>query len=311
MKRIPSILLLAVSLILLLMACSTMAEEVERTPAPVPTSHPFFGDVDEADQLEPLGAEQESGIDSLSATEAAGEEMEPEEDLPPPLAVEITPETGQPGPADTTTIPATPTPQLDIQLSGGGPISATDFYTVTIFDEELNEHWTIDNSQWVTITLDSDIAYRGDYSLAWHPYEDFASVFFTVGRHDNVAYLRPQVIGIRFWLSGGENWVERDDLAITAIGSNQYPYWVPNDYSVQSRLQPIFSETRLEFLNLNRDIPPGEWAPIILLLNDLQFDPPYFYLTGFYLKNDRGVLHPLYLDNVELVMVREEGASES
>jgi hypothetical protein len=302
MAKVLKLLFLALAFVVFAAAC-TVAEVSESTPAEIPTSHPFFGDIEEAEELDPLGSDLPP-VAPISTVEPLAEESVPE-------AVEIPAENEQSDSAAESNTPAAPTLQPEGKLFGGQSISATNFYTITIFDDQLNENWSIDNSQWVTTTLNSETAYQGEYSLAWHPFEDFGSIFFTVERNDDVQYLRSQAIGFRFWLSGGENWVERDDLAITAIGSNQSPYWAPNDYSVRSRLQPVFSETRLQFLNLNQDIPPGEWAPIILILNDLQFDPPYQFITGFYLKNDRGVLYPIYIDNVELIMVREESDSES
>ena len=267
-----------------------------------PTSNPFFGEQEGAEGVQPIGAgaTSEAGLDPLGE---GSETQATPTTLPTPVTTQLsTPPVTTPGIATT---------QPDGPLSSGLSLTGTEYYTVTVFSEELSENWTLDNSQWVTVTLDSETAYQGDYALEWTPYEDFASLIFTVERVDNVSFNRPYVVGIRFWLSGGETWIEPEDLAITAIGSNQYPYWVPNDYSVQSRIQPIFSETRLEFLGLNQDIPPGEWVPITLLLNELQYDPPYSYVTGFYLKNDRNVLHPIYLDNVELIMVKEDTDDES
>lgn len=300
--------LLIFILLALTAACSpSPTGQMPAVDGPPPTSNPFFGEQDGADGLQPIGAD----ATTAAGLEPLGEELETQatatidtSNLPTPVVTELkTPPASTPGIATT---------QPDGPLSTGLSLAGTAYYTVTVYSEELSENWTLDNSQWVTVTQDSETAYQGDYALEWTPYEDFASLFFTVERTDNnVAFDRPYVVGIRFWLSGGETWIEPEDLAITAIGSNQYPYWVPNDYSVQSRIQPIFSETRLQFLGLNQDIPPGEWAPITLLLNELQYDPPYSYVTGFYLKNDRDVLHPLYLDNVELIMVREDTDDES
>jgi hypothetical protein len=40
----------------------------------------------------------------------------------------------------------------------------------------------------------------------------------------------------------------------------------------------------------------------VVWLDDLEFDPPYRYVTGFYLKNDIGFRNTYYVDQVALLL---------
>ena len=70
---------------------------------------------------------------------------------------------------------------------------------------------------------------------------------------------------------------------------------------------PTFSETRLYFLGINRDIPPETWVNVEVWLDDLQYDPIYEYVTGFYIKNDEGFGQTFYVDAVRIIMLPEDG----
>lgn len=295
-------LFLFLATIALLVPAACAANTGRQSDVPAPTTHPFFTDAEDEAEVVPLGSAAVSPTANAETPppvtlESAGAE----EATRPATAAATADDRGEPAPTGEPAPSATSRPV----------ITSSTFMTRTIFGDELNEHWSLQNSQWVTITHETEWVYDGTESLSFVPYEDFASLFFTVRQNKDVEYPRPLVYGVRFWLSGGDDYIELDDLAVTVVGSNQFSHWAPNDYSVRSSIEPVFSETHLEFLNLNQDIPPHEWVPVVLILNDLLYDPPYEYVTGFYIKNARGVLHPFYVDDVELIMVDEETGNGS
>jgi hypothetical protein len=94
------------------------------------------------------------------------------------------------------------------------------------------------------------------------------------------------------------------------LGSNSYTYWLANDTSVPTDTTvtveaPLFSETRLYDLHINRAIPPGTWVQVVVWLDDLIYDPEYTYVTGMYIKNNKGFLNTFYIDQVNLLMKRQ------
>src|SRR5690606_31538237 len=106
------------------------------------------------------------------------------------------------------------------------------------------------------------------------------------------------------------DYVATDDLVITMQGSNQFPYWAENDDSVAGLSNDdadLFSETQLAFLNVSRDIPPNTWFNIEVWLDELVYDPDYEYVTGFYIKNDADFQRPYYIDDVEILLLKDEG----
>lgn len=219
---------------------------------------------------------------------------------------------------------ATPTPSTDASLmkarpstsasSNQGPLQAPPLYpTMIIYDDQLNADWSVEQSSKTTIalaatelqfqpldaqqTLNSNTA-----TIAVSPQADYGTIFFTVRPESGASYKRQSVVGISFWLNSGSAGIATDDLAIAVLGSNTLPYWTPDDQSVFPEQKGSFSETRLYFLKINRTIPPNTWLNIVVWLNDLQYDPIYEYVTGFYIKNDAGFRSTYYLDQVALLM---------
>lgn len=178
---------------------------------------------------------------------------------------------------------------------------------VSIYDEKLNPNWTLENTSGVKYELASTNAQRGKLSLQARPAKGLAKLYFSVREQSRDTYERKRVLGLRFWLSGGENPIATTDLGVAIIGSNAYPYWAADDTSVKINATvtadaPLFSETRLYDLYINRDLPPNSWVEVVVWLDSLQFDPEYAYVTGFYIKNDELFLDPYYLDHVDLLL---------
>jgi hypothetical protein len=175
---------------------------------------------------------------------------------------------------------------------------------LTIYDETLSEDWTLENSLAVQYDDQSTIAaYAGSKSIAFKPTADFGSLLFSIQPGLQQPIQHDQTLGVSFWIYSGDDYIQTSDIAVSVLGSNEVPYWKPDDHSVTNVIQPVFPETRLYYLDINRDIPPGTWVQIELWLDELQDDPDYQYVTGFYLKTDQDFRNTVLIDQVELVSI--------
>jgi hypothetical protein len=178
-----------------------------------------------------------------------------------------------------------------------------------IFTDRLDVNWSLEKSNGVRYRLSERYAEPRRAALEVTPTVPWGQLFFTVPADAQVSYRRDQVLGVGFRLYGGDGFIATNDLAVAVVGSNAYPYWVPNDTSVKlegrntSDQDALFSETRLYYLGLNRDIPPHTWVEIFVELDAITYDALYTYVTGFYIKNDENFKETFYVDNVHLVMV--------
>jgi len=172
----------------------------------------------------------------------------------------------------------------------------------TIFDEKLNENWSLEHSTGVLFnSIDKSNPHNGDYAIALTPQLNYGSLTFTVKKESKSVYLRDHTLGFQFWLYSGNTTIGTGDLGVVISGSNQYPYWVWNDKSVTNDREPLFSFTRLYFLDIHRAIPPQTWVQIDVWLDRLQFDPVYKYVTGFTIKNGADFYDTVYIDQVQIV----------
>jgi hypothetical protein len=184
--------------------------------------------------------------------------------------------------------------------------------TLSVYDDALNSDWNAEHSDKTEYNLASkEYVHNGKAAIAVTPTNDFGRLFLTVRKDARKTYPRERVLGFSFWLNGGPNTIATSDLAVTVIGSNQYSYWVADDTSVKVDTPitvdtPLFSETRLYFLHINRSIPPNTWVEIVVWLDDLQFDPDYTYVTGLYIKNDKGFLDTYYVDDIQILVQKGE-----
>ena len=141
------------------------------------------------------------------------------------------------------------------------------------------------------------------------PTDDFGQFFLTVRKDARKIYPRDRILGISFWLNGGENSIATSDLAVTVTGSNQYTYWVADDTSVKvdtpvnSRLALILGDSAI-FLHINRSIPPNTWVEVICGSTIKSMIPIMPYITGMYIKNDKGILNSYYIDDMQLLVQR-------
>ncbi len=204
------------------------------------------------------------------------------------------------------TLPLTKTPAGQ----PNDPQSTTEpFYIpITIYDEALNTDWVLEESESVDYELYHWRHFRdGAVSIAATPLEAEGSLYFTVADYAQIEYMRAEIVGLRFWINGGENIITPQDLALAVVGSNRYPFWTHEDSSVPFPEGESFSETRLQYLGFNRSIPADSWIEVELWLDDLLYDPhDYKYITGFYIKNDPDFLTPFYIDDITLLLESNE-----
>lgn len=181
---------------------------------------------------------------------------------------------------------------------------------ISIYDDSLANEWELLSEDGMVVDLASTVRVQsGNRSIALIPGPRESSVTFALKTPPAEGYRRDQVVGIEFWASGGSSPLSNRALAVAMRGSNSYTYWVANDSSVrhQGRVEgyfPLFSETRLEFLNVNQAIPAGEWVNVHLILDDLLYDPEYIYVTGFQIRNDISLRTSVYIDDIRLIVLR-------
>lgn len=223
-----------------------------------------------------------------------------------------------PTPAPLPTLAATelpPTPILNPQDEGISIIEPAPLFSdtraETIFGDRLEPEWSVENSWASAIDLQNrENAIIGNTSIEVIPTDDFGAILFSVRESAGREYLRDEVLGLRFWLFTGNDYIAMDELIITMQGSNEYPYWVEDDNSIPNLSvngDPLFSETQIGFLNISNDIPPNTWVNIELWLDERIYDPEYKYVTGFYIKNDAALQRPYYIDEVELLLLKDNG----
>lgn len=311
-----------------LSACSSMGSQPEQnSPAPAPTVYWVFGQGDQNGSAQATpGMPAVSDQFFLSSPEAspsvqmtpeaspseAGSPTPAQEAANPYLRVTLTPIPGLSGDGENGPVAGTAefTPDLSAEIRGSTPepdrdrlAGASQFELQYIYQDALLPGWETQNSWGVEYDLnEKDFVHRGRYGVAVTPVEDYGGMFFNREEGSSDAILREDVAGVSFWINAGENPIFPDDLAITLIGSNQYPYYVKGDTSVQEDFEKqFFSETRLSLLDFNNELQPDTWYQVILWLDELPYDPAYTYITGFYIKNDVGFKQTFYIDDLSLI----------
>jgi hypothetical protein len=218
------------------------------------------------------------------------------------------------GPTDVPTITPSLAPQPTVNptviaQATTAAISADNLEVLPVYSDTLSSDWSLKNSFQTTIDLKST-AYidQGRYAIEAMPKVTTGILYFTLNKAAKEELRRDRVQAVRFYLSGGDEPLSNETLAVAVVGSNAQPYWVKDDQSVQldGRVtddQPLFSETRLAFLKINRAIPPKTFVEVTVWLDELLYDPLYTYVTGFYLKTDKESTPAFYVDQVSLLLL--------
>ncbi len=183
----------------------------------------------------------------------------------------------------------------------------TGTYSVTLYNDHLDPNWGIKTSPGMRYRLqDRTIAIDGNFALSIIPQEDFSSLYFQVRPDTIQQYLRNQVVGVSFWLYSEEP-IATNDLGIAISGSDDFPYWVANDGSVDlTEYDPIFDDDEIYFLKLNRAVEPETWTRVEILLDDVDYDTNYQYITGIHLRNNADFNKTMFIDQLELMLMANE-----
>lgn len=181
---------------------------------------------------------------------------------------------------------------------------------IPIFDEQLDSDWSLDESLLMRIdTASNRYIQSGRVAIEASPRTGYSSLFFTVRADARRRYNADEILGVRFWINGGSNAIGPEDLIVTVLGSNAFPYWRADDTSVEAAGRitdggTIFDEQRIYFLGFENGIPANTWAEVIIWLDERILDPEYTYFTGLYLKNDEFFVKPFFVDDVALLIPR-------
>lgn len=278
-------------LLLVLTSCTATAldSDAPSDSRPTPTTFPFFEDLQGSESDVSPTTDAPAGVPTVAG-------LFTERDTPTP----------RPSATPRPTVPPT---QPDASLVD---LEQENLSTHFVFDDALNENWEIIETLGATVDMSSDIrVMSGDRSIAFTPQEDFTSLYFAVKPEATAVYSADQVLGLDFWINGGDDYIQLDQLALAIIGSNDHPFWSADDDSVAFPQGETFSETRLYFLGLNRSIPPNTWVEIYLQMDTLVYDPEYNYVVGFYLKNDMGFRNTVYIDDISLVVLGDIATPET
>lgn len=201
---------------------------------------------------------------------------------------------------------ATPRPTRTPAPAGADTSSArqkSQIVDLVIYDETLDPGWSADDSWGVNLNLaNTSYAYASATSASVTPLQEAGAFFLAVKEGVQRSYPITEVVGVSLWLNSGADYLTPQDLAVTVLGSNDYTYWVKDDTSVQTDEEHFFSESRLMYLGITRDVPPEKWVEAVVWLNKLPYEPDYRYVTGIYVKNDANFRRTYYVDRVALLV---------
>jgi len=171
-----------------------------------------------------------------------------------------------------------------------------------VYSDTLAAGWTLAHSWGMSLTVTARApAHGGAVAIAVTPQKDYGGLFFAVSDAASPGYTRDRYLGLRFWLNPGDQDLGLEQLAVAFTGSNTTSAWVQGDTSAPIDEESFASETRLYWLGFNRPLPANTWTQVSIWLDDLQYEPDYTYITGFYIKNDAGYRHTFYVDDVALI----------
>ena len=109
----------------------------------------------------------------------------------------------------------------------------TELDSFFIYNDGLSPSWTLDYSDGMEYGLENEtFAYSGENSVAVTPRADFGELLFSVSGESTRQFPRERVLGVNFWIYGGEEYIGTSDLAIAVVGSNESSSYRPDDESV-------------------------------------------------------------------------------
>ena len=222
---------------------------------------------------------------------------------PQPTATRRPTTTPRPSPTPEPTSEGEPGSAAGLTSNNGNGNVSDDFGQIIIFDDVLAEDWNLDESWDIAYDTNAgDFVHTGEKAISVSPEEDYGAVFFNITADTTYEYLTSDILAVSFWVNAGEEDLALSDMAVTVLGSNEYPYWREDDDSANPEGgDSPFSETRLYYLEFNRSLPAGEWIEVIIWIDDLIYDPNTTYITGLYIKNGEDYRGTFYVDDVSFL----------
>jgi hypothetical protein len=277
--------------ILFLSGCQSLPPQSNGSAEQVtPTYHQFYSQTDETKTTPNQDGGELTNVPTVASIFRQYETRTP---IPTPVFA-----------SDSLTINSTAMPLGTLDAVAPTPVPRDDPYSeIPIYTDQLGSDWTMQPLTGMEADFGATSrVHRGSQSIAITPKNDFSTFFLTVDPKAKQAYSRDQIVGLSFWLNSGKERMNLSDLAVTVVGSNRFAYWDATDTSVFKDSQATFSETRL--YDLIDSIPPETWVEVILYPDKLIYDPPYQYITGFYIKNDAGFLRTFFIDDIAFLTMK-------
>ena len=207
-----------------------------------------------------------------------------------------------PSPVVTVTTTITPEPESTATAS-----PRPQFYTVAVYEENLNTNWQVLPDTRIRFDLKSSgDVYRGTTAISFTPRRSGgANLFITVSDQSQEEYRRDQVAKLSFRLYSPKTLLYLDQFFITFVGSKRLPYWSAEDQKVSDYLS-VFSRISLDELGFDRAVPADTWVKVEIDLTEAQaLALEYQYLTGISFKNATDPNHPLLIDDISLILLDE------
>ena len=226
---------------------------------------------------------------------------------PPVTFMAETPNLTSQSPPDATQVPPggivdTGNPPSDLTATQVDPTSTPETSrSVMIYADKVNPDWQVLTNGGINFQLNNTAqVHTSKTSIEVTPVQPESKLVFALNSGAQTAYPRSQVLGFDFWLYSGAQGLDLYDLAVSAIGSNNYPYYLPGDRSGEA--QKPYEDTYLVYLGFNQNIPPNMWVEVTIWLDKMLYDPSYKYVTGFYLKNRYNFERTFYVADVSMIV---------
>jgi hypothetical protein len=198
-----------------------------------------------------------------------------------------------------------PTTTLEFTETPLPQATASQLFTLPVYDDDLNPNWEVQEDTRMRIDLKSSSeVYRGDAAISFAPRRnDDATLFITVSDQSMEEYRRDQVAKLSFWLYSPKALLYLDQFFITFVGSKRLPYWSLEDQKVANYLS-VFPRISLDKLGFDRAVPADTWVMVEIDFDEVRaLAPEYQYLTGISFQNATDPTHPLLLDDISLTLL--------
>ena len=201
----------------------------------------------------------------------------------------------------TATIAPTHTPEPS-PTATPDPHSPT--FDLAIFDEDLRDGWTVENSWGLDIAREDATVKSGNHALAITPKQPYSGLFFSAKANQPTTYRQQQFLSLTFWLNPGSTPLDPARLTIALTGSDEFNFWSRETSSAPQDDTPLTSEIPLTVLGFSKPFPANEWTRVEFWFQQTHV-PNFANITGAYLKTNQPDTPTFYVDDVMLVALRD------